>query len=100
MKKVIITDRMEEKDNVFEYKNTDSIGFEAEENNIEIPFSCRAGACRTCLCTVLDGLDYIDREAFGMQCLPTDDNEILACIAGLKPDTPDNIEIKLRAENM
>lgn len=77
-----------------------SVGTQAQDEGAAIPFSCGVGACRTCVCTVNKGMQHIDQEAVGPKHIETEDNEILSCIAGVKPDAPDDAEIELQAENL
>lgn len=54
----------------------------AEANNIDPPFSCRAGICLTCMCKIKEGeVAYLEP--------PTgtpDEGSVLICIS--KPKTP------------
>lgn len=55
---------------------------ELAEREIEIPFSCRAGACMSCAAQVTKGLEFINQEADGKKYIETDDDTVLTCIAG------------------
>lgn len=78
----------------------ESIGTQAQDEGAPIPFSCGVGACRTCVCKVEKGLEHIDREAVGPMHIVVDDDEMLACIAGLKTDIPEDAEIVMVPENL
>lgn len=56
---------------------------QAAEHNIELPFSCHAGACMSCSARVLSGHEYIDEEKDGPKYIDTDDDVILTCIGGV-----------------
>ena len=50
----------------------------AEDVGVAVDFSCRAGTCHTCLCTVVAGtFDYGDNDVFE----PDNEDEILICSA-------------------
>jgi len=99
MVEVIIQDRMGEEKGKFTGNDEESLGIMAQDEGIELPFSCAAGACRTCLCTVVEGADLIDPEAIAPQQIPTEDTEILSCIAAIKEGVTEG-KIILKAENL
>ena len=100
MAKVKITNSQGQDAGSFQSDPTQSVGTHAQEEGVPIPFSCGVGACRTCVCTVKKGMEHIDQEAVGPKHIDTEDDEILSCISGVKPDAPDDAEIELQAENL
>lgn len=58
----------------------------AEENGVELPYSCRSGACFSCCAGVNKGYEHLDHEKVGEQLIDTDDTETLTCICGLKKE--------------
>jgi len=84
----------------FEGNADEAIGTQMQDAGAPVPFSCGAGACRTCCCKVSKGLEHLEREAVGPMHIMVDDDEVLSCIAGLKLDTPQDAEIELVSENL
>ena len=78
----------------------ESLGTQAQEAGAPIPFSCGVGACRTSVCKVEKGLEYIDREAVGPMHIMVEDDENLTCVSGIKPGTAADAEIVVVAENL
>ena len=78
----------------------EALGTQIQDAGAPIPFSCGAGACRTCCCQVTKGMEHIDKEAVGPMHIMVDDNEILSCIAGIKPGAPADAEIEVISENL
>jgi ferredoxin len=56
----------------------------AEKNGIDIPFSCRTGACFACACTIKEGMEHVDLGLLGMPLVDVEDDQCLSCIAGVK----------------
>lgn len=102
MTNIIIKDRTGKIAGSFTGLSDESVGMTAQEEGIDIPFSCGVGACRTCLCTVEKGYEHIDPEAIGPAQIDIDPEayEILSCIAAMREDTPEDAEIILEAENL
>ena len=98
--KVTITNSQGDTQGTFTADPTQSVGTHAQDEGIAIPFSCGVGACRTCVGTVCKGMEHLDQEAVGPKHIETEDNEILTCICGVKPDAPDGVEIEIQAENL
>lgn len=55
---------------------------ECAENDIDIPFSCHAGACMSCGAQVTAGLEFINPQLDGEKYIETDEDVILTCVAG------------------
>jgi ferredoxin len=61
-------------------------------HGIELPYSCGGGVCGVCLCEVKSGAEAIQEDLITTPIIPLakDENgnpkEILACIAGIKPE--------------
>lgn len=74
----------------------------AESKDIELPYSCRSGACYSCCAEVHKGQDWIDTEKTGEQLIDVEDNECLTCIAWVDKkafEQSDNVEIELEMLN-
>lgn len=95
MAKVTITDSSEEE--IFRGDLPGEANFvdECAEEDVDIPFSCHAGACMSCAAKVKKGMEYIDTEKDGEKYIETDDDVILTCVAGVKNDSPDDAEIEI-----
>jgi len=100
MAKFIITDHMGTPAAEFESVSDESVGAQAQDAGAPIPFSCGVGACRTCVCTVKKGKEYLDPAAIGPQHIEVEEDEVLSCICGVKEDAPADVEIELQAENL
>lgn len=55
---------------------------ECAENDVDLPFSCHAGACMSCAAQVTEGLEFIDPQLDGEKYIETDEDVVLTCIAG------------------
>jgi len=66
----------------------------AEEHDIELPYSCRSGACFSCAAWVNKGKNLLDPEKTGEQLVDVEDTEVLTCICGLKKEAFDGDEDK------
>ncbi len=100
MAKVIVKDTGGNVVAEFTANADESLGTQAQEAGAPIPFSCGVGACRTCVCKVEKGMEYIDREAVGPMHIQVDDDENLTCVSGIKPGTIPDAEIVVMAENL
>jgi len=69
-----------------------------EEQGIDYPFSCMAGACSTCKITVNTGKDQLKLDAFGTPMYPVEDNEVLSCICGIQKAFTDNPDAVIELE--
>ena len=84
----------------FTATDEESIAAQAHDAGAPIPISCGAGACRTCVCEVKKGAEFINREAVGPQCIDVEEGEVLTCIAAIKEDTPPEAEVELWSEHL
>ncbi len=57
-----------------------------EQFGIELPYSCRAGACTTCLCKVEQGKDNLNQNLLGEPIIDLMEDEFLSCIGGFQKD--------------
>ena len=58
----------------------------AEDIGVMMPTSCCAGACFTCACRVVEWLEDVDIGLLSVPLVDIDDDQILACIGGLKDE--------------
>ncbi len=70
----------------FHPKGEKNILDEAADEGIDIPFSCHAGACMSCAARIKTGMELIDREKDGAKYIETDEDVVLTCVAGVKPE--------------
>lgn len=84
----------------FTANSDEALGSQAQDAGAPIPFSCGVGACRTCICKVEKGLEHIDKEAVSPMHIEIDDDEILSCVAGIKPGTAEDAEVVISPENL
>ena len=84
----------------FEAKKWETIMSTAQANNVEIPFSCGAGACGLCLCYIIQWGEYINKAYTNPSFMELDEDQVLTCIAAVKDECFDdenaNIEIILK----
>jgi len=84
----------------FQAKKWETIMALAQANNVEIPFSCGAGACGLCLCYIVSWWEYINKEYTTPSFMQLDEDQVLTCIAAIKDECFDdenaNIEIVLK----
>ena len=60
----------------------------AEANGVTPDFSCRSGACHTCMCTLIEGeIEYVNDDAV----LPDEEGQILICSS--KPKTDITVDV-------
>ncbi len=100
MVKITITDSTDQNKAEFESNADESVATQAQEAGVPIPIGCGVGACRTCLGTVEQGLEWLDTEAVGPAQIPTEDNEVLTCICGVKPTAPPTSKVKICCQNL
>ena len=100
MAKIIIKDNSGQTSAGFDSNSEESVGVQAQDSGAPIPFSCGVGACRTCVGRVEKGAEFLNPEAVGPQHIPTEDDEVLTCICGVKPDAPADAEIEIQCENI
>lgn len=70
----------------FEAKKWKLITEMAQANNIEIPFSCGAGACWLCLCEVIEWRELINDSFLQHPLMEMYENEVLTCISAVKDE--------------
>ncbi len=51
---------------------------------IDIPAACYTGICGACMCEVESWWENIDKSFSGEEWFPTDDSEVMTCIAWIK----------------
>lgn len=56
----------------------------AESEGIELPYSCRSGACFSCCAQIKQWAQWLDREKTGEQLIDVDEDEFLCCIGGIQ----------------
>jgi ferredoxin len=66
---------------------------------IMIPVACGIGACGICVAEIEAGAEYINPNEFGTGGFPLMDEQILTCVAGVKPDAPKEAKIILSCPN-
>ena len=71
---------------VVEKDTMESIIDIAEKAGVELPYSCRSGACFSCCAWVNKWYEYLDHEKVGEQLIDTEDTETLTCICGIKSE--------------
>lgn len=74
----------------------------AEENNVELPWSCRSGACFSCCATVTKGQDHLDPNKTWEMLIDVDEDEVLTCICWIKSwvfSSGESVEIDLTMLN-
>lgn len=57
-----------------------------EEQMMEYPYSCRAGACFSCVAKIIQGDEMIDFGKLGMPLIDLDADQVLTCVAGVKSE--------------
>ncbi|MCP4524104.1 MAG: (2Fe-2S)-binding protein [Candidatus Gracilibacteria bacterium] len=65
-----------------------------EAEGIEIPSACFTGICGACMCEIEEGEDGINKEAITASGFPLADEEVMTCIAKVKPDYKGEIVLK------
>lgn len=74
----------------------------AEEQGIELPYSCRSGACFSCCAWVNKWIEHLDAEKTWEKLIDTEPGEVLTCICGIKSsvfEKGDSHEITLEMFN-
>ncbi len=56
----------------------------AESFGLDLPYSCRAGACTSCLCGVAKGKEHLDQNTLGEAIIDLQPDEFLNCIGGVQ----------------
>ena len=78
----------------FAAKKWETIMSLAQANNVEIPFSCGAGACGLCLCYIVQWWEYINKEYTTPSFMQLDEDQVLTCIAAIKDEYFDDENVK------
>ena len=74
----------------------------AEREWVELPYSCRSGACFSCCAFIQKGGKRLDHQKTGEQLIDTEPGEFLCCIGGLRPEAfaaREEVEIELEMMN-
>lgn len=74
----------------------------AEDQGIELPYSCRSGACFSCCAQIHKGKEFLDREKTGEQLIDVEEDEFLCCIGGVHSNSFEgnqDVEIDLEMLN-
>lgn len=79
----------------FAAKKWETIMASAHANNVEIPFSCGAGACGLCLCYIVQWWEYINKEYTTPSFMQLDEDQVLTCIAAVKDESFDNVNANI-----
>jgi ferredoxin len=58
----------------------------AQSHDVEIPFSCGAGACGLCLCEVVEWRELINGSFLQHPLMEIHENEVLTCISAVKDE--------------
>ncbi|HKL44055.1 MAG TPA: 2Fe-2S iron-sulfur cluster binding domain-containing protein [Candidatus Absconditabacterales bacterium] len=58
----------------------------AQANNVEIPFSCGAGACGLCLCEIVEGKELVNGSFLNNPMMELEEGQVLTCIAAIKDE--------------
>jgi len=100
MPKVKIIDKSGKKITEFEGNSKDSLGTQAQENGCPISMPCMAGACGGCIAKIKKGKEFLDPEAMGPVHLPMKEDEVLACVCGIKKDASEDSEIEIEVDSL
>lgn len=79
--KVTILDRDGADLGNFHMDSKKSILENAEENGIDIWYSCRSGACFACWCHIVAGKEHIDIGKFDIPLVDVEEDDCLSCIS-------------------
>lgn len=60
--------------------NEESIVDIAERNGVELPYSCKSGACFSCCAKIHQWAELLERNKTGEQLIDVDEDEFLCCI--------------------
>ena len=74
----------------------------AEEQGIELPYSCRSGACFSCCAWVNKGMEHLDTEKTWEALIDVEPGEVLTCICGVKKEVFEkweSVEIEMEMFN-
>lgn len=65
---------------------TKSLVESAEDVGVEIPSSCRSGACFVCAARVKEWMEFLDIGKFWVPLVDIDEDQVLTCVCGIKDD--------------
>lgn len=66
----------------------------AEENSVDIPISCGAGACFVCAVKVLSGKEFLIQDMVSQPLVELESDQFLTCIGGVAPEHINGGELK------
>lgn len=66
----------------------------AEDKGIDLPYSCRSGACFSCCGEIKQGKEWIDNNKTGEQLIDVEEDETLCCISWVCSKAFDDSEDK------
>ncbi len=92
--KVTILDRDGSNLGSFHMDSKKSILENAEENGIDIWYSCRSGACFACWCHMIGGKQHIDIGKFDIPLVDVEEDDCLTCIAWVEENFSGEIVLK------
>lgn len=92
--KVTILDRDGSDLGSFHMDSKKSILENAEENGIDIWYSCRSGACFACGCHIVAGKQYVDIGKFDIPLVDVEEDDCLSCISGVDDNFDGEIILK------
>ncbi len=64
----------------------------AEDQWIELPYSCRSGACYACVAKVKKWAECLEQNKTGEKLVDTEEDEFLTCIGWVKKECVDKDE--------
>ena len=101
MVKIFVTDIQGKKHQfVVTQDSTESIIDIAERNGVELPYSCKSGACFSCCAKIHQWADLLERNKTGEQLIDVDEDEFLCCIGWCTPQAfgPENEDAVIELE--
>ena len=68
---------------------------ELEKAGYEILHACNTGACWACMCKATKWSEFIDKAGLNEPMFPLAEEEVMTCIATVKPEWDGQIEVEL-----